>query len=172
MDALIKEIEILKKGAQLSQIKLSQVTKELDGLYPKEDTVFQCEKCDHSAMLETNKQEQIKLTTQGNSKAAQTDQPENGSKELKGVEPNKVKVVNSIEPKEVSSPESKQELKCPKCQYIAKSKGMLTIHIDVQHSSFPVKYEPEVQCKTCNFQTKTVGQLMAHMKTDHNKTLV
>jgi hypothetical protein len=56
MDALIKEIEILKKGVQISETKLSQVTKDLDGLLSKEDTVFQCDKCDHNAKLETEKQ--------------------------------------------------------------------------------------------------------------------
>jgi hypothetical protein len=61
------------------------------------------------------------------------------------------------------SSESQQELKCGKCQYFAKSKGMLTMHIEVQHSSFPVSKTIEVQCKTCRFKARTVEQLKKHV---------
>jgi hypothetical protein len=152
MDALTKEIYIIKKGVQVTEKKLSQVTKNSDDLLVKEDHLSQCDKCDDNAKLETEKQEHMNWNAQGNSKVGQTEQPENEPK--------------AVEPKEVSSSESKQELKCAKCQYVAKSKGMLTMHIEVQHTGFiPCT---TFQCETCNLKTKTVGQLMTHVKINHS----
>ena len=59
------------------------------------------------------------------------------------------------------------ELKCEKCAYIARSKSMLTIHIDVQHG-LNDNSGVELKCKVCNFTSTTEIMLKSHNFRKHN----